>query len=62
MAEARGNFPMSRKYVVMILERLGMVDCKPVTTPLELDFKKLSVALLDLFYEMPPSIVNSSEH
>eukprot|EP00253_Pinus_taeda_P003226 PITA_03226 len=30
------------KYVVKILERFDMVDCKPVTTPMELDFKKLS--------------------
>ena len=30
------------KYVVKILERFRMVDCKPVTTPMELDFKKLS--------------------
>eukprot|EP00253_Pinus_taeda_P016165 PITA_16165 len=30
------------KYVVKILERFGMVDCKPVTTMMELDFKKLS--------------------
>eukprot|EP00253_Pinus_taeda_P007357 PITA_07357 len=30
------------KYVMKILERFGMVDCKPVTTPIELDFKKLS--------------------
>eukprot|EP00253_Pinus_taeda_P032180 PITA_32180 len=30
------------KYVVKILERFGTVDCKPVTTPMELDFKKLS--------------------
>eukprot|EP00253_Pinus_taeda_P017085 PITA_17085 len=30
------------KYVVKILERFGMVDCKPVTTLMELDFKKLS--------------------
>ena len=30
------------KYVVMILERFGMVDYKPVTTPMELDFRKLS--------------------
>eukprot|EP00253_Pinus_taeda_P027161 PITA_27161 len=29
------------KYVVKILERFSMVDCKPVTTPMELDFKKL---------------------
>eukprot|EP00253_Pinus_taeda_P007305 PITA_07305 len=29
------------KYVVKILERFGMVDCKPVTTPMELNFKKL---------------------
>eukprot|EP00253_Pinus_taeda_P024839 PITA_24839 len=30
------------KYVVKILDRFGMVDYKPVTTPMELDFKKLS--------------------
>ena len=30
------------KYVVKILKRFGMVDCKLVTTPMELDFKKLS--------------------
>ena len=30
------------KYVVKILERFRMVDYKPVTTPMELDFKKLS--------------------
>ena len=30
------------KYVVKILERFDMVDYKPVTTPMELDFKKLS--------------------
>jgi len=30
------------KYVVKILERFGMVDCKPITTLIELDFKKLS--------------------
>eukprot|EP00253_Pinus_taeda_P024229 PITA_24229 len=29
------------KYVVKILERFGMVDCKLVTTPTELNFKKL---------------------
>ena len=36
------NFLSQGKYVVKILERFGMVDCKPVTTPMELDFKKLS--------------------
>ena len=28
------------KYVVKLLDRFGMVDCKPVSTPLELNFKK----------------------
>eukprot|EP00253_Pinus_taeda_P036124 PITA_36124 len=42
LAEARGYFPISKKYVVKILERFGMVDCKPVATSMELDFKKLS--------------------
>ena len=38
------------KYVVKILERFAMVDCKPVITPMELNFKKLcgSVAGFEL--------------
>ena len=38
----REIFLSQGKYVVKILERFGMVDCKLVTTPMELDFKKLS--------------------
>ena len=30
------------KYVVKLLERSGMVECKSVSTPMELNFKKLS--------------------
>eukprot|EP00253_Pinus_taeda_P014328 PITA_14328 len=42
-----GNIFLSQgKYVVKILERFDMVDCKPVTTPMELDFKNLSVNTL----------------
>eukprot|EP00253_Pinus_taeda_P008396 PITA_08396 len=38
----RGEIFLSQgKYVVKILERFGMVDCKPVTTLMELNFKKL---------------------
>jgi len=29
------------KYVVKILERFGILDCKPVTSSMELNFKKL---------------------
>ena len=29
------------KYIVKLLERFGMLDCKFVTTPMELKFKKL---------------------
>lgn len=36
------TFLSQGKYVVKILERFGMVDCKPVTTLMELDSKKLS--------------------
>eukprot|EP00253_Pinus_taeda_P032297 PITA_32297 len=38
----REIFLSQGKYVVKILERFGMVDCKPITTPMEPDFKKLS--------------------
>ena len=41
MAKARRDFPFSRKYAVNLLERFGMVDCKSVSTPMELKFKKL---------------------
>eukprot|EP00253_Pinus_taeda_P010757 PITA_10757 len=34
-------FVSQGKYVVKILERFGMVDCKPVPTSMELNFKKL---------------------
>ena len=37
----REIFLSQGKYVVKILERFGMVDCKPVTTLMELNFKKL---------------------
>ena len=30
------------KYVVKLLERFGMVECKSMSTPMELNFKKLS--------------------
>ena len=30
------------KYIVKLLEKFGMVDCKSVSTPMELNFKKLS--------------------
>lgn len=42
MVEAREIFLSQGKYVVKILQRFDMVDCKPVTTPMEIDFKKLS--------------------
>ena len=40
--EPREIFLSQGKYGVKTLERFGMVDCKPVSTPMELDFKKLS--------------------
>eukprot|EP00253_Pinus_taeda_P032076 PITA_32076 len=44
------------KYVLKILERFGMVDCKPVTTPMELDFKKLNDSVAG------PVLRNSTEY
>lgn len=29
------------KYVVKLLERFGMVECKSMSTPMEMNFKKL---------------------
>jgi len=59
MEKARRIFLVSRKYVMKILERFGMVDCKHVTTPMELNFKRLCGSVADLNWEMPLSIVNS---
>eukprot|EP00253_Pinus_taeda_P002648 PITA_02648 len=44
------------KYVVKILERFDMVDCKLVTTPMELDFKKLSDSVAG------PILLNATKH
>ena len=59
MAEAKGNFPISRKYVVKILERFGMMDCKPVTTSRILTFRIYMVVMSDQISEMPLSFINS---
>ena len=49
------------KYVVKLLERFGMVDCKFVTTPMELNFKKFcgSAARLELGNPTEMFLVNS---
>eukprot|EP00253_Pinus_taeda_P036164 PITA_36164 len=44
------------KYVVKILERFGVVDCKPVSTPMELNFKKLCGSVAG------PELGNDSEY
>eukprot|EP00253_Pinus_taeda_P001609 PITA_01609 len=44
------------KYVVKILERFGMVDCKPVTTSMELNLKKLCGSAAG------PELGNASEY
>eukprot|EP00253_Pinus_taeda_P032102 PITA_32102 len=47
------------KYVVNILERFGMMDCKPVTTSKILTFKSYMVVMSDQIWEMPLSFINS---
>eukprot|EP00253_Pinus_taeda_P032628 PITA_32628 len=47
------------KYVVKILERFGMMDCKPVTTSRILTFKSHMVVMSDQIWEMPLSFINS---
>lgn len=46
------------KCIVKLLKRFGMVDCKSVTTPMELNFKNLSKLLLGPIWEILLSIVN----
>ena len=47
------------KYVVKILERFGMMDCKPVTTSRILTFRSYMVVMSDQIWEMPLSFKNS---
>ena len=44
------------KYIVELLESFGMVDCKSVTTPMELNFKKLCGSVVG------PDLQNPSEY
>lgn len=41
------------KYIVKLLERFGMVDCKSVTTPIGLNFKKLCGIAVGPNFENP---------
>ena len=59
LAETRGDFLIPTKYAVKILERFGMVDCKPVTTSRILTFGSYMVVMLDQIWEMPLSFKNS---
>ena len=45
MAECGWNFPGQGKYVVEILKRFRMMDCKAMTTPMASNMKLLSDAL-----------------
>eukprot|EP00253_Pinus_taeda_P023656 PITA_23656 len=58
----RETFLSQGKYVVKILERFGMVDCKLVTTLMELDFKKLSGSAAGPILRNATEYQNSSEH
>ena len=55
----REIFLSQGKYVVNILERFGMMDCKPVTTSRILTFRSYMVVMSDQIWEMPLSFINS---
>ena len=55
----RKIFLSQGKYVVNILERLDMMDCKPVTTSRILTFRSYMVVMSDQTWEMPMSFKNS---
>ena len=46
-------FLSQRKYIVKLLERFGMVDFKSMSTPMELNFKKLSGSAVGPVLENP---------
>ena len=45
--------------MVKILERFGMMDCKPVTTSRILTFRSYMVVMSDQIWEMPLNLINS---
>ena len=45
--------------MVKILERFGMMDCKPMTTSRILTFRSYMVVMSDQIWEMPLSFINS---
>ena len=47
------------KYIVKVLEKFGMVDCKSVTTPMELNFQKLCGSVAGPNLGILLSIINS---
>ena len=55
----REIFLSQGKYVVKILERFGIMDCKPVTTLTILTFRSYMVVMSDQIWEMPLSFINS---
>jgi len=55
----REIFLSQGKYVVNILQRFGMMDCKPVTTLRILTFRIYMVVMSDQTWEMPQSFKNS---
>eukprot|EP00253_Pinus_taeda_P026255 PITA_26255 len=55
----REIFLSQGKYVVQILERFGMMDCKPMTTSRILTFRSYMIVMSDQIWEMPLSFINS---
>eukprot|EP00253_Pinus_taeda_P030445 PITA_30445 len=55
----REIFLSQGKYVVNILKRFGMMDCKPMTTSRILNFGSYMVVMSDQIWEMPLSFKNS---
>ena len=55
----REIFLSQEKYVVKILKRFGMMDCKLVTTSGILTFRSYMVVMSDQIWEMPLSFKNS---
>eukprot|EP00253_Pinus_taeda_P024247 PITA_24247 len=55
----REIFLSQGKYVMKILKRFGMMDCKPVTTSRILTFRSYIVVMSEQIWEMPLSFINS---
>ena len=56
LAKAKQDFPLSRKYILKLLEKCGIMEWNSVSTPMDINFKKLFGS------DVGPELANPSEY